>query len=152
MGRKRGQETASTQLVVLGGGVDLKKQLWRNNFLAIHQWAHVDPIDKLLITKSIAMNFHSCQTEGLPGEWSPRDLVLTFRTPSSSSSSSVLDPHLSSLPYPTSLPKLCCLKAKAHHQHFHFSAADKTRESGPVTQACIDQSGTGPASSKGACQ
>lgn len=74
----------STQPVVLGGGGDLKKQLWRNNFLAIHQRAHVDPIDKLLITKSIAMNFHCCQTEGLPGEWSPRDLVLTFRTPSSS--------------------------------------------------------------------
>lgn len=27
------------------------------------------------------MNFHSCQTEGLPGERSPRDLVLTFWTP-----------------------------------------------------------------------
>lgn len=27
------------------------------------------------------MNFHCCQTEELPGEWSPRDLVLTFRTP-----------------------------------------------------------------------
>lgn len=127
-----------------------KQQLWRNNFLAIHQWAHVDPIDKLLITKSIAMNFHCCQTEGVPGEWSPRDFVLTFRTPSSSSP--LIDPHLSPLPHNTSLPELCCLKKKAHHQHFHFSATHKTRESSPVTQACIDQSATGPASSKGACQ
>lgn len=62
-------------------GIGLKKLLWRNNFLAIHKRAHVDPIDKLLITKSIAMNFHSCQTEGLPGGWSHRDLVQTFRTP-----------------------------------------------------------------------
>ena len=52
------------------------------------------------------MNFHSCQTEGLPGEWSPRDLVLTFRTPpspppSSCSTSSSLDPlHLPPLPQP----------------------------------------------------
>lgn len=82
-----------------------KQQLWRNNFLAIHQWAHVDPIDKLLITKSIAMNFHSCQTEGLPGEWSPRDLVLMFWTPSASpSSTSLLELPPSLLPPLTSPP------------------------------------------------
>lgn len=95
-GKKGGRETVNAPLPVLGGGEDLRKQLWRNNFLAIHQWAHVDPIDKLLITKSIAMNFHSCQTEGLPGEPSPWDLVLTLRTPSPSPSSR--PPSLLSLP------------------------------------------------------
>lgn len=44
------------------------------------------------------MNFHSCQTEGVPGEWSPRDFILTFWTPSSSSSP-LIDPP--SLPSPT---------------------------------------------------
>lgn len=151
-GRKKGAVKYTAVSPWRRGRLKKKKQLWRNNFLAIHQWAHVDPIDKLLITKSIAMNFHSCQSEGLPGEWSPRDFVLTFRTPSSPSSSSHIDPHLSSLLHNTALPQLRCLKAKARHQHFHFSATHKTRESGPVTQVCIDQSATGPASSKGACQ
>lgn len=133
-------------------GIGLKKLLWRNNFLAIHQRAQVDPIDKLLITKSIAMNFHSCQTEGLPREESHRNLAQTFRTAPSPPR------HKASLPPPPSTPhlphpptKLCRVKAKPTISIF-ICQPDKKRESTPVVQPGIDQRGTGPAFSKAACR
>lgn len=147
-GKKRG-EGVHTVFAICRKVEKKKKQLWRNNFLAIHQWVHVDPIDKLLITKSIAMNFHSCQTGGPPRR------AISQRHCSNIQDTHppcLLDPCLCSLLYPPPLQKLCCLKAKSHHQHFHFSAADKTRQSAPVTQARIDQSRTGPAFSKGPCR
>lgn len=38
-----------------------KNWLWRNNFLVIRQQPAVDPVDTPLITKSMAVNFHSCR-------------------------------------------------------------------------------------------
>lgn len=46
----------------IGSWLQKMKQHCRINFLAIHQWTGVDGIDKLLITKSIAMNFYSYQS------------------------------------------------------------------------------------------
>lgn len=46
----------------IGSWLQKIKQHCRINFLAIHQWTGVDGIDKLLITKSIAMNFYSYQS------------------------------------------------------------------------------------------
>lgn len=69
------------------------------------------------------MNFHSCQTEGLPGEWSPRDFVLTFRTPlsSSSSSSSFHWPQsLLSPPHYTSLAEPLLPQSKGPASAFSF--------------------------------
>lgn len=80
------------------------------------------------------MNFHSCQAAALPGERSLRDFVLTPRSP---------PPHPASPPL-AAPPALCCLRGKARHQHFHFSASHKTRESVPATRERIDQSATGP--------
>lgn len=114
MGKKRGQ--CARRCVQWRRGWN-KKQLWRNNFPAIHQWAHVDRIDKLLITKSIAMNFHSCQTEEFPGERSPRDLAPPpLRSPI---------PHFCLTPTLPASQKLSCLKAKSLHQHFRFQSRTK---------------------------
>lgn len=46
----------------IGSWLQKIKQHCRINFLAIHQWTGVNGIDKLLITKSIAMNFYSYQS------------------------------------------------------------------------------------------
>lgn len=49
------------------------------------------------------MNFRSCQTEALPGEWSLKDFVVTFRTPSSSPSTPISPLSRTTPPYTRAL-------------------------------------------------
>lgn len=91
------------------------------------------------------MNFHSCQTEGLPGEWSPRDLVLMCRAPSSSLVS-FRPPFLLS-PRPTSVPKPS--KSKAPPSAFSVFSPGQTRESGRWPRQTLIRAGQLLPSQKG---
>lgn len=76
------------------------------------------------------MNFHSCQTEGLPGEWSPRDLVLTFQTPSTSSSTTPpCPPSLSLSPPPPTTALLS--ESKAPPSAFSFFSPGQNKGERP---------------------
>lgn len=92
------------------------------------------------------MNFHSCQTEGLPGEWSPRDLVPTFRTPSFSSSSSCSSTPSSPLPH---LPKALLSESKGPPSAFSFFSRGQNKgKAAQWPRRALIRAGTGPASSK----